>query len=243
MEGFFAARRKVFAMKNRIIFLWVGMMALCVILGLFTRASYTDFSSSGINGIKAFKFGGDSFSLESTQCNSMEELAEISELIVRVRLMDDRKFLHLTILSKVDVIDVYKGDKLLKGKSIYIYEPAFINSRSKLYFAISGYSIMKKNSEYVLFLNKKVFPEGYRPDNIEGFSYLITTNSALGKYSIGYNRQESILNTEENKNLTYNDIVEYEVIVDNRKYLELYNTLKMEVMKNFEEINLPGAYP
>jgi len=220
-------------MKSKIIVIWIVLITFCVITGIFTRLSYKDHTSVAIDELGLFKYAGGSFSSD-TGLKKLKELEDESEYICKVKQLNNKKHQNKTILSECEVLNVYKGDDILQGQHIYVYEPSYFDFNSGFYFVFDGYNLMLIDHEYILFLNKKRFPIEYKRNNIEKYSFILTTNNPLSKYSFTKGYQDSFIDEKkDNNSLTYEDIRNLEIITLSKKNLELYNNLKGEVLKHY----------
>lgn len=113
---------------------------------------------------------------------SMNDVYNRSDVVVKVQATDDRSFLYSSILTKVTVLDVFKGDQRLKSSDIYVYEWAQIDT---MYFLQPNgtYNIMNTGDTYYLFLSRLPMPQGYNYTLKEMKIYLLT-NVYMGKYNV-----------------------------------------------------------
>jgi hypothetical protein len=116
---------------------------------------------------------------------SLQRVLDESTLIVKVEAKDEREMRYFTVLTKVTVLDVYTGDKGLKGRDIYIYEPIVVNVYKNNEFIIlyEGYVLMKPGKTYYLFLSPDTQPQGFVYSDRRLHSYKLTERH-YGKYPI-----------------------------------------------------------
>jgi hypothetical protein len=145
-------------------------------------------------------------------------------------------------LSQAQVISVYKGDKSLAEKHIYLYEPSFIDFKNGFYFAVAGYNMMLIDKEYMVFLNKRKFPEGYKPNAVEQNSFLFVSflsaennNCALSKYLLNNSFQSAVLDSSNDSHIKYDDIKDFEVVATEKDQLAYYNNFKKQVLELYLE--------
>ncbi len=113
---------------------------------------------------------------------SMNDVYDRSDVIVKVQATDERSFLYSSILTKVTVLDVYKGDQQLKSGDIYVYEWAQVDAMN--FLLLNGtYNIMNTGDSYYLFLSRLPMPRGYNYTPKEMRTYLLT-NVYMGKYNV-----------------------------------------------------------
>lgn len=220
---------------------WVCLIILAILGGIFTRLSYQDYGADAAEKIGGFEVLVSGICLEYNDWQNLQQIKKEAEYILKVKKTGESKYQYHTILSMVQVIDVYKGDESLAGEHIYLYEPSFIDFKNKFYFVAVGYNMMLSDKEYILFLNKRKFPEGYRPNAVEQNSFLLTTNNgfsdALGKYLLNNSFQSEVLDlsNERNIKIKYDDIRDLEVVATGKDQLEYYNNFKKQVLELYLE--------
>lgn len=219
-------------MKRKFLILWASILGICILAGIFTRLSYTNITVSRINEVNEFTCINAFFKAEDVDFNSVENLLDISDLVAKVIRTGESRHQAMTILSDVKIIDVIKGDVQLQGKTIHVYEPSYFLFKPSLYYVTMGYNLMQEGDVYILFLQKKEASNQSGIDELEQNSYVITTNSALGKFKVDNHNQNTIL--DENTSYTYGQVRHLEVLVSNKKELEFYLDVKNQV---FNRIN------
>jgi len=209
------------------------MIAICISVGTMTRISYKDYSVLKRDRMDLFVVGSGGSISEETKDNKISDIESKSKAIVHVRYVGERKYLNKTVLSKVEVIEVYKGQESIdmKDKYIYVYEPSFFNFEKEYYMIVGAYTLMNENQEYILFLNNKSFPEAYKQSEKEKKEYVLTTNDSLSKYLISKEYQKNII--PNNSDYKYGEIKKYEVATQNAEQLKLYNDCKSDVLKKY----------
>ncbi|MBO8170240.1 MAG: hypothetical protein H0Z35_13855 [Thermoanaerobacteraceae bacterium] len=224
------------------VLIWVFIIIIAILGALFTRLSYKDYAADAAEKIGGFRVLLSGIDLENNDWKSFQQLKKEAEYVLKIKKIGESKYQYQTVLSKVQVINVYKGDQSLVGKYIYIYEPSFFDFKNKFYFVTGGYNIMLSNKEYIVFLNKRKFPEGYKPDAVEQNSFLFTTNNgssnALGKYLLNNNFQSEVLDLSNERYIQYDDIRDLEVIATEKDQLEYYNNFKKQVLESYLESSL-----
>ena len=239
---------------DKVIVILVSLILIVsVVVGFMTRQSYyddTDFNKATEN-IDSFNVELEPISLfpedpflsalgeqyGQEDINSFSELQDKSDLIVKVIPTDDRKVLFArTILSRVKVLDVYKGKDITAGDNLYIYEPCNIQfGKAELYDSYDGYIFMHKAREYVLFLKKLNVPEGYRYRGKEKISYVLTS-MAFGKYPVqAYGHTEVIDEDRVNpyiadKTIKFAEIKDMDLIAIRMETLKKYNEIKEQLI-------------
>lgn len=213
---------------------WVCLIIIAILGGIFTRLSYQDYSADATEKIGGFTVLLSGMNLEYVW-NSVPELIKDAEYVLKIKKTGASQYQYHTILSQVQVISVYKGDEGFAGKSIYLYEPSFIDFKNESYFAVAGYNIMLTGEEYIVFLNQRKFPEGYKPNAIEQNSFLFASfsfaeNCALGKYLLNNSFQSEVLDLSNRRSIKYDDIKDLEVVATEKDQLEYYNNFKKQVL-------------
>lgn len=116
--------------------------------------------------------------------NSLDELEKNSDLIVKVKSLNDSMLFYNSIETPVKIIDVYSGnDNLKKGDIIYVQEPVSISYLKDMenITSVQGYILMNSNQEYLLFLKHLDKVDGYKYKNNEEITYL-PVSTRFGKY-------------------------------------------------------------
>lgn len=88
------------------------------------------------------------------QIKNMENLEEVSDVIVRVKvdLEEERKFNSDMTITNVKIVEVYKGN--VEEDDIYIIEPVYYFTSGDYIISTQGYYWMNDEDEYILFLEK-----------------------------------------------------------------------------------------
>jgi hypothetical protein len=221
--------------RHKIYLVSLGIMILLsVVFGVFTRFSFANDVSVGnyLENGDTYKvsFNDDPAYLGIYFNNSIATLSQLedqSDVIVKVRLTNERLNHMRAILSKVNVLDVYKGNDVQKGDSIYIYEPS--NFFASSYYVMGGYNIMHEDQAYIVFLKHIKIPEGYRYKGNEAISF-IPVSTYYGKYPV--KSAESAIVIPKEKEVSYTQVKDLDVITQEEDVVNKYNTLKHEVLTN-----------
>lgn len=228
------------------------ILIVSVVVGFMTRQSYyddTDFDKATEN-IDRFDVeivpisilpeeeysGATGEQYGQEDINSFSELQDKSDLIVKVIPTDDRKVLFGTMLSRMKVLDVYKGKDITAGDNLYVYEPCDIQcGKYELYISYDGYIFMHKAREYVLFLKKLNVPEGYRYRGKEKISYVLISMT-FGKYPVqAYGHTEVIDEDRVNpyiadKTIKFAEIKDMDLIAIRMETLKKYNEIREQLI-------------
>ena len=143
-------------MKRNIIVLGT-IFLLSVILAVITRTnihdnlSGNDYSSYTITGVQ------DACEKDQTVTLYIDKLfrrLDPTAVIAKVRFTGTRNTMYESILSVVDVIEVYKGDNIYPGDRIAIYEDArVIRAKNTNYLQVESINLMVPEKEYYVFVN------------------------------------------------------------------------------------------
>jgi len=210
------------------------MIGICISAGIATRISYKDYSVLKKDKIDLFAVGSGEVISEDMKDIEISDVEDESKIVVRAKYTGERSYLYMAVLSKVEIIKVYKGKESMgiNERYIYVYEPSFFNFEKEYYMTVGGCTLMREKEEYVLFLKNKSFPEVYQLSEEEKKEYVLTTNNSLSKYLISDSYQnETVLD-----NLKYGEIKKYEVAVQKKEELELYNAYKSDVLKKYVNV-------
>ncbi len=224
--------------KNKIYWSLVSLLLLlAVVTGILTRTSYAieDVSLGNIlekaDQIQV-QLNEDPHYLSiyfENQLTDLSQLQDQSEVIVKVKMTNERENKMHAVQSGVTVSEVYKGEGLQNGDRIYIYEPGFFYN-SEVYFGYGGYNVMLEDEEYILFLKHLPVPKGYRYKGNEAITFL-PVSSYFSKYPVSNHGTTQLL--EENAEITYKEVKDFELLTVNKEMLTQYYSFKKEVMENF----------
>ena len=223
-----------------------ALIFFSIVLGLMTRFSFKqEFSAEEILN-KADQYAVSSNEDDSSYLaiyfdNNMENLSQIkdkSNVIIKVKVTNDRQTYMSTTLSGVDVSEVYKGNGIKKGDHIYIYEPSSFFRSS--YSTMGGYNLMHRDSEYILFLKHLKIPEGYKYKGKEAISFM-PVSTYYSKYPLNSNGNTRVIGKDElKKGISYGVVKEFDLITENVHNLEKYNAFKKEVLQNITGLSHPA---
>ncbi|MFL0194080.1 hypothetical protein ACJDU8_00525 [Clostridium sp. WILCCON 0269] len=169
--------------------------------------------------------------------DTVNDLNEKSILIAKVRPTDPNQRLNLlqTILTKVEILNVYKGN-YKKGEKIYIYEPSYISllykTKQSTYASFNCYNLMLNDKEYIVFLKKPKYPNGYKLKDREKISFMFI-NPLLGKYSVDSDKNTSLLSKEELNKIKYGSIKKYDIVTTSKETLDKYNIFRDGIEKQY----------
>lgn len=226
--------------SNKIYLAFLGIVIfLSIGVGVLTRFSYVQEDVSVGNYLdEADKYkvslDEDPKYLEiyfDNMIDNLSQLKEESDVIVKVRASIERLNYMRAILSRVDVLEVYKGSDVKKGDHIYLYEPSNFSAAS-FYYVMGGYNIMQSGQEYIVFLKHLKIPEGYRYKGNEAVSF-VPISTYYGKYPMNGIGTPNLINEDLIKKgaITYDDVKDFDLITTNKDILAKYNAFKEEVLQ------------
>lgn len=158
-----------------------------------------------------------------TTPNSLQELEEISSIIVKGKFTGEREHDKDPNVIGPSTISQFKVDKVYKGKiyenTISVLEPFEIIDND--FNNIEGYIPMNENSEYVLFLRENKTKEG-RQYTIRSISF--------GKYNVSKSNKISPQKSRINylEEATINDF-----ITESQEICDTYNEIKSSVLDKY----------
>lgn len=159
-----------------------------------------------------------------------------SPIIAKVKMTNEREYLNQCILSTVDIVKVYKNTTNINlTNEMYIYEPTDVRSNELVMYTTNGYIPMISDNEYIVFLTPLKVPDGYRMSSVEEKSFMFY-NAEMGKVSVNklepYITGEFDLTQMINNLVSYKDLINYDVILDESKSTT-YKEFKEKVYKNY----------
>ncbi|MDQ0884717.1 hypothetical protein [Peribacillus sp. V2I11] len=206
-----------------------------VIFASFTRQSFKDnVHKSNINqGYKnsyvSIQNDEEFTSLYfNNNINNLDQLIKESDLIVKVKVSNERELYNQAILSKMKVKEVYKNFNDQVNQYFYMFEPNYFNFDT--YMALSGYNILKPTQEYILFLKQLKIPNGYKYEKKEKLMY-VPVSTVYSKYSINTENTTKLINS--NSTIQYEQIENYEILTDNKQTLAKFHSFKKDVLDRF----------
>ncbi len=218
----------------------VLVVVVCIIVGRKTAASYIDnveldkYLSNPKLTVAYCGMGYDPLTnrgyLDNDEIKSIDDLLSGEDIVVVKAKLDNsskRKMYYECILSKIEIIDCYKGD-LKEGEKLNVFEPVDCGYEDQI-LCTDGYSMMQQDKEYILFL-KTLKNTYYGTDE-----YVYAPSSTLySKYPVDNEKPELFTyeELEEPENLhLYSQVKDQEVYLYDKEEYEKYLKLKDEVIK------------
>lgn len=216
------------------------VIVVCIFVGRITSGSYIDnvelekYLSNKKLKVEYCGMGYDPLTnrgyLDNDEIKSINDLMIGEDIIVVKAKIDssfERKIYYECILSKIEIVDCYKGN-LVKGDKVNVFEPVDCRFENQI-LCTDGYSMMQKDKEYILFL-KNLKNTFYGTDK-----YVYAPSSTLySKYAVDNETPKlfSYEELEEPENLhMYSQVKNQEVYLYDKEQFEKYLYLKDEVMK------------
>lgn len=228
--------------NNLIYYLFFLLLLSSVLIAIKTRFSYVndmnlDYLNANSNQLQFAIVPSLENDLIDEHIQTITDLENNSNLVVRIEALDERSFKTKTLLTKCKIKEVYKGEtSLLKNDYIYIYEPANFTFSYKSFISVNGYNYMKSNNEYIVFLNPLKVPQDYSKSNIDLLSFTFI-NSSFSKFLVNTDSRTIYIDKDTlDKGESYNNFISYEYIFTSpdieSKYIDLRNTILSKYIIN-----------
>ncbi|GIO86158.1 hypothetical protein J25TS5_30900 [Paenibacillus faecis] len=219
--------------------LLVTILMVSIVVGIVTSKSfennlavqeYTKKSEIRLNLIEDENLVSTYF---NNEIDSLNELIDQSDLILKVKATKNRLNYSQTIKTKVEVMKVYKGANLEGKHEIYIYEPSYFFGPN--YLSFGGYNIMQDDGEYIVFLKHLKKPEGYKYKGDEDVSF-VPTSTYYGKFEETSNEKtnQPLSREELDNGIKYSKVKDWAIITTKQEQLQKYNELRNAVMAEYK---------
>lgn len=221
--------------KNSLLILTISLsLIICIALGILTRNSYLNNVDVKRLPDKISRYrialeedgGWLSEIYFDNNIRSLSQLKEKADVIVKVKPLKERKLLNQALLTKVQILEIYKNDNLKKGENIYIYEPTFLGN-DEVYMP-DGYIMQLDDQEYIFFLKKLKVPNGYKYKGKEKISYM-PVSTIFGKYTVKETNTSIISEEKLKEGIYFSEIRNMDIVTTNSKILETYLNVKSDV--------------
>jgi hypothetical protein len=187
---------------------------------------------------------------------SANSLALQSQLIVVCRFDGVREMQNECYLSEVQVTHVIKGDNILRGQKIKVYEPIYTRIDNIQYHKIANnfsemvkkfnwqgktriivsqpydvsntndYTIMAQNRNYLLFLNPKPILQGQKQP---GEPEYVQLDNPYAKLTIS--ATDAVTYKPPADLISIKDSMQYEILLQNASSIKSYFNTKMEILR------------
>lgn len=163
------------------------------------------------------------------------ELEKEADLIVRAKAVGKRLCYMQCTKTKLQVLEVIKGNNVKNQDTIYLYEPMSYENGYEI-DSQGGYNLIHDNDEYILFLKHLQIPKGYRYKNEEQITYLPTT-LLFSKYDLNSSDKMKVLREKDldDGKIIYRNYADYEILATDQKKLDKFYELKRQVLKLTKE--------
>lgn len=208
-----------------------------LILGVMTRLSIVDNSFLG----KYISFSeGNNYKLSlreedeytkiyfENNINSIEELKDKSDLIVKVKATPKRMVYSQSIKTKVEVLEVYKSDIIKEKNEIYIYEPNYFISDQ--YISMSGYNIMEEDKEYIFFLKNLEVPKEYKYKKDEAITFM-PVSTLYSKISVDKDDKLEVISKDDidKEKIDYEQIKDFDILTTSENVIDKYKSFRQSL--------------
>lgn len=241
-------------------FLWCGCILVCIITGIITRNSYTNFAAD-MNQIFAAPYLATYEGVPKTISDDYNTILNKAELVVKGSVTGNRTYSNGAFETEVKVLQVYQGNKKLQNKSIIIYEPIRLqyqtlqtmqNSEEKenLRKMISGrgpnenfliakpsvestlYRGLLQENQYILFLNaKKYTPLSKKANQNTEYNFADSIYSA-----VSLNIRTSAAYTAPNHICTTKEAMNYGILFRDKNSVAIYFKTSENILRQLGEI-------
>lgn len=205
---------------------------LCILLGIAIRFSITEFKLENINNICGVYpyYPYDSVEYSNGTYPDIGEIKDtdsIYKYIVKGRCTGNRKALHDSVLTEIQVDDVLKGN--VSNKKIKIYEP--IGLQGNMISTFEGYNFIKDNKEYIFCLTDlKKGVKNHDENNIKIYNY---STLFYGKFPVEYKESDFKIYIDNGgkENKKFNEFKDSEQVFSSEDRKKLYLQERSRLMK------------
>lgn len=212
----------------------VVLILLSMVAGVVVRNSYTGFKNikelSKVKNINEFRMScGDSDEeLLNSNVKTIDDVANKSDLIVKVKISDEKIIEDADIKTKVKVEKIIKSDgrNIKKGDDIYIYEMINLSMVDDSIMTNAKYNYLDTGKEYYLCLNSLKTIKGYKKSEEEKKTYMYSTNY-YSVYSASKEQKVVKLSKKKiyNEEYKYRDLKDQVILTSDKKVVDDYNKM------------------
>lgn len=212
----------------------VVLILLSMVAGVVVRNSYTGFKNtkelSKVKNINEFRIScGDSDEeLLNSNVKTIDDLANKSDLIVKVKISDEKIIEDADIKTKVKVEKIIKSDgrNIKKGDDIYIYEMIDLSKVDDSFMTSAKYNYLDTGKEYYLCLNSLKTIKGYKKSEEEKKTYMYSTNY-YSVYSASKEQKVVKLSKKKiyNEEYKYRDLKDQVILTSDKNVVDDYNKM------------------
>lgn len=168
----------------------------------------------------------EDYNTKYPEINDTNDLEKNSEIIVKVKSLDDGESAAYSLIRKCKVVNSFKGN--IRDEIIYIYEPSYPSGNN--YWCQQGYIAMEKDEEYIVFLNKIENSEYAK--NKELSNGYVFTNPYVSKYKLGL-KATTVDFMSKGGEVYYKDVSSLPMLFDDKKYADFYNKILSDIEKQY----------
>lgn len=206
-------------------------MVFAVTLGVATRNSYQYFDRDKGVVTKEIKYTNKQID-ELTVEKLVKKLKKVEFAFV-VTVNDSENICESTKVTAV-INEIIQGDGEQVGNTIVIHEPNFFwytkrSGENSYYYVNYVNNIMQENKQYLVFVDKVEFSEAFQK-TLKHTEYAVEVEDFL--YAFPLNSTVNAIQSEP-KEVTYNEIKEYDYFCYNKADAEKLNEIKNEVLEYF----------
>lgn len=227
--------------KMKIICLVVSVLLLAVgfLIAFSRKPGYSESADLSDESIADLTILDATYVDLVSEMPNAEFLLESSDIVLVVKAAGERSLRNESVLSKAEVTEIVFGDPP-SSDTIYIYEPIIMilypeNTGNSIF--ISGECLMQKDKEYLVFLKKTQWPEGYQETETEANSFLYTNEYCSSfcldpEYSIAVTPSEVKATDGYNSECRYADIQKVD-FMGKKEAVDMYKEMKTILFEKF----------
>ena len=166
--------------------------------------------------------------LLNSNVKTIDDVANKSDLIVKVKISDEKIIEDADIKTKVKVEKIIKSDgrNIKKGDDIYIYEMINFSNVDDSIMTNAKYNYLDTGKEYYLCLNSLKTIKGYKKSEEEKKTYMYSTNY-YSVYSASKEQKVVKLSKKKiyNEEYKYRDLKDQVILTSDKKVVDDYNKM------------------
>ncbi len=217
----------------------ISVLAVCTlaaaVLGVFVRKSYNDTKVTPEESL-SYLASPIAVPTEDTVEDTIETYLSNAKLVAKVRFTGEREERLNSMLSTVEVLEVYFGDTAYAGETVRIYEQFRLDSISRAVQSIGCFLPMQQGREYYAFLQPKDYIDVYQ-ETLPYEEFRIYSGQFGGCFA-AENKALPIL--PEDAALTWEDVADYDFIYHSKAEFDSCMAQKNAVLAYFE---IPYTFP
>lgn len=220
------------------------IIVLLMIVGAVVRNSYTGPKTikelSKVKNINEFRMvcGDIDEELLNSNVKTIDDVANKSDLIVKVKVTDDKILEDADTKTKVKVEKIIKSDggNIKKGDDIYIYEMIIFSNLDDSIMTNAKYNYLDTGKEYYLCLNSLKTIKGYKKSEEEKKTYMYSTNY-YSVYSASKEQKVVKLSKKKiyNEEYKYRDLKDQVILTSDKNVVDDYNKMSEKFVQKYFE--------